>query len=164
MKFLNAIELENAKEFFKTLSKQSPSIKGHRIVAVWSNSQTGVIYKVTNTSFSQFRNYINWLSPEQRAKQAWNNFCSRQKKYFRGFVTHFPEDVNIEISLESYTSIRSADKCEASFKVEQAERHVRMQMPASPAMVHMVDGSKNDNHTAYKELVTKEMYDRDFVQ
>jgi hypothetical protein len=64
MKFLNAVELDNANEYFKTVAKQTPSIKGHRIVAVWTNSQTGEIYKVTNTSFGQFRNYINWLSPE----------------------------------------------------------------------------------------------------
>ena len=163
MKFLNAVELENAKEYFKAVAKQTPSIKGHRIVAVWSNSQTGEIYKVTNTSFGQFRNYINWLSPEQRAKKAWNNYCSRQKRYFKGFVSYFPEDANIEINLESYTSIRSADRCEAAFKVEQADRRVRMQMPASPLMRQMVDGVKNNNFLVWKELCTKETYDRDFV-
>ena len=163
MKFLNAVELDNAKEYFKKVAKQTPSIKGHRIVAVWTNSQTGEIYKVTNTSFGQFKNYIHWLSPEQRAKKAWNNFCSKTKRAYRGFVTHFPEDANIEINLESYSSIRSADKCEASFKVEQADRRVRMKMPASPAMVHMVDGVNDNNFLVYKELCTKETYDRDFV-
>jgi hypothetical protein len=163
MKFQNAIELSNAKEYFKTLAKQTPSIKGHRIVAIWVNSQTHEIYKVTNTSFGQFQNYIKWLSaPEQRLKQAWNNYCSRQKRYFKGFVSYFPEDTEIEIMLESYTSIRRADECEAKFKAEQSDRLVRMKMPASPLMSQMVGGKSNDNFRTYKELVTKETYDRSF--
>ncbi len=163
MKFINPIELENAKEYFKAVAKQTPSIKGHRIVAVWTNSQTGEIYKVTNTNFAQFRKYITWLSdPEQRVKQAWNNYCSRQQRYFKGFVSYFPEDTGIEIMLESYTSIRKADECEAKFKIEQAERLVRMQMPASPLMTKMVKGESNDNFRTYKELISKETYDRSF--
>jgi hypothetical protein len=164
MKFINAIELGNAKEYFKAKAKQTPSIKGHRIVAVWVNSKTHEIYKVTNTSFSQFQNYVKWLSdPEQRVKQAWNNYCSRQQRYFKGFVSYFPEDVQIEIMLETYTSISRADQCEARFKLDQVERRVRMQMPASPLMTQMVSGKSNDNRRTYKELITKEMYDRDFV-
>jgi hypothetical protein len=163
MKFINAIELENAKEYFKAKAKQTPSIKEHRIVAVWVNTKTHEIYKVTNTSFGQFRNYIHWLSPEQRVKQAWNNYCSRQKRYFKGFVSYFPEDADIEIILESYTSIRSADRCQASYKIEQAERRVRMQMPASPLMTQMVFGESNDNLRTAKELRTKESYDQDYA-
>ena len=164
MKFINSVALENAREFFKAVAKQSPSIKAHRIVAVWTNSKTGEIYKVTNTSFGQFQNYVRWLGiPEQRVKQAWNNYCSRQKRYFKGFVSYFPEDADIEILLESYTSIRKADEVEAKFKIEQADRKVRMQMPASPLMVKMVEGSVNDNYLTYKELITKETYDQDFV-
>jgi hypothetical protein len=164
MKFLNAIELGNAKEYFKARAIQTPSIKGKRIVAVWTNSQTGVIYKVTNTSFGQFQNYVKWLSdPEQRVKQAWNNYCSRQKLHFKGFVSYFPEDADIEIMMEAYASIRSADRCQALYKKEQADRRVRMQMPASPLMTQMVFGESNDNRRTYKELVTKERYDQDFA-
>ena len=163
MKFINAIELENAKEYFKVKAKQTPSIKGHRIVAVWVNTKTHEIYKVTNTSFGQFQNYIHWLSPEQRAKQAWNNYCSRQKRYFKGFVSYFPEDADIEIILETYTSINKADQCEAKYKLDQADRRVRMQMPASPLMTKMVSGQVNDNFRTYKELITKELYDQDYA-
>ena len=155
MKFINSIEVENAKEYFKAKAKQTPSIKGHRIVAVWVNTKTHEIYKVTNTSFGQFQNYIHWLGPEQRVKQAWNNYCSRQKRYFKGFVSYFPEDADIEIMLETYTSIKQADLCEARFKLDQAERRVRMQMPASPLMTQMVFGESNDNRRTYKELITK---------
>ena len=164
MKFINSIEIANAKEYFKAKAKQTPSIKGHRVVAVWINSNTHEIYKVTNTSFGQFQNYIKWLSdPEQRIKQAWNNYCSRQQRYFKGFVSYFPEDAEIEIMLETFTSVKRADECEARFKEDQAERRVRMQMPASPMMNKMVSGKVNDNFRTYKELVTKETYDRNYA-
>ena len=154
IKLSSTIELETATSFINDMIKQKKTWKKYRYVAVWTNRNTGEVYKVTNTSLGQFKKYIKNLTT---GSGAWDNYDSERGHFCRGFVSHFPEDVYIDIDIEIHNRSVEADSTAQAFK-EMYEPKVRRQMPTPPSIAKLI--SNNEYLVqAQKEVARKHRYD-----